>query len=511
MKQAMNPYLPVDVYIPDGEPHVFGDRVYIFGSHDKEGGETFCMLDYEVYSAPLSELGNWRSEGIIYSPRQDPYWSEKYNYAYAPDVVRGNDGRYYLYYALAGGCFTGPIHVAVCDTPAGRYEYYGEVRNQDGTVFDRNITFDPGVLNDDGIIRLYYGWALAKDFNPEGDKTPQQAAEELKVLMESEQMRKTLHQVELQMFGKTEEQLARETQGIQGAFTVVLDNDMLTVLTEPQKIVPGQLDSLGSSFEGHAFFEASSVRKIGETYYFIYSSETSHELCYATSKFPDKGFIYQGVIISNGDIGYKGRKSKDRLASTGNNHGSIECINGRWYIFYHRQTHKTTFSRQGCAEEITIGADGTIAQAEMTSCGLNSGPLAAAGEYPAVIACILTNGKMPHISTDGCEEDIPYITHEGEERFISDISEGTRIGYKYFAFRGSVMLGLTIRGNAKGRFKVLAGEEAVGEVLVTASDEWKHVEARIDVTGSKALYLDYEGEGYVQVRELSFQDVCKKF
>ena len=128
-----------------------------------------------------------------------------------------------------------------------------------------------------------------------------------------------------------------------------------------------------------------------------------------------------------------------------------------------------------------------------------------------MIACILTNGKMPHISTDGCEEDIPYITHEGEERFISDISEGTRIGYKYFAFRGSVMLGLTIRGNAKGRFKVLSGKGAAGEVLVTASDEWKHVEARIDVTGSKALYLDYEGEGYVQVRELSFQDVCKKF
>ena len=33
-KQAFNPYLPLDTYIPDGEPHVFGDRVYIYGSHD---------------------------------------------------------------------------------------------------------------------------------------------------------------------------------------------------------------------------------------------------------------------------------------------------------------------------------------------------------------------------------------------------------------------------------------------------------------------------------------------
>ena len=36
-KQAFNPYLPLDTYVPDGEPHVFGDRLYVFGSHDKEG------------------------------------------------------------------------------------------------------------------------------------------------------------------------------------------------------------------------------------------------------------------------------------------------------------------------------------------------------------------------------------------------------------------------------------------------------------------------------------------
>ena len=46
MKQVFNPYLPLNEYIPDGEPHVFGDRVYIYGSHDKENGDDFCMLDY---------------------------------------------------------------------------------------------------------------------------------------------------------------------------------------------------------------------------------------------------------------------------------------------------------------------------------------------------------------------------------------------------------------------------------------------------------------------------------
>lgn len=33
-----NPYLPSWEYVPDGEPHVFGDRLYIFGSHDRFGG-----------------------------------------------------------------------------------------------------------------------------------------------------------------------------------------------------------------------------------------------------------------------------------------------------------------------------------------------------------------------------------------------------------------------------------------------------------------------------------------
>lgn len=29
-KQAFNPYLPSWEYVPDGEPYVFGDRVYVY-------------------------------------------------------------------------------------------------------------------------------------------------------------------------------------------------------------------------------------------------------------------------------------------------------------------------------------------------------------------------------------------------------------------------------------------------------------------------------------------------
>ena len=55
-RQAFNPYLPSWEYIPDGEPHVFGDRVYIYGSHDYFNGNVFCLGDYVCYSAPVTDL-----------------------------------------------------------------------------------------------------------------------------------------------------------------------------------------------------------------------------------------------------------------------------------------------------------------------------------------------------------------------------------------------------------------------------------------------------------------------
>lgn len=39
---GMNPYLPSWEYVPDGEPHVFGKRVYVYGSHDRFAGYAFA-------------------------------------------------------------------------------------------------------------------------------------------------------------------------------------------------------------------------------------------------------------------------------------------------------------------------------------------------------------------------------------------------------------------------------------------------------------------------------------
>ena len=48
-QQVFNPYLPSWEYIPDGEPYVFGDRVYVYGSHDSFGAPIFCVKDYVCF------------------------------------------------------------------------------------------------------------------------------------------------------------------------------------------------------------------------------------------------------------------------------------------------------------------------------------------------------------------------------------------------------------------------------------------------------------------------------
>jgi hypothetical protein len=313
-KQGLNPYLPSWEYIPDGEPYVFNNRVYIYGSHDRFNGYVYCMNDYVCWSAPVEDIGDWRYEGVIYKKTDDPLNPDGSMCLYAPDVTVGPDGRYYLYYVLDKVSI---VSVAVCDTPAGKYEFYGYVHYSDGTRLGEKDgdqpQFDPGVLTEGDKTYLYTGFCSI------GDKSRI------------------------------------------GAMATVIGPDMLTIIEEPVLVAPSEPYSKGSGFEGHEFFEAPSIRKKGDTYYFVYSSIVFHELCYAVSKNPTKGFVYQGVIVSNSDLHIDTYKPAEKpMFYGGNNHGSIIQINELWYIFYHRHTNGTNFSRQGCIEQIEILDDGTV-------------------------------------------------------------------------------------------------------------------------------------------------------
>lgn len=392
----------------------------------------------------------------------------------------------YLYYCMSGkfgnGGYYGPISVAVCDTPAGKYEYLGFIRNPDGTPMKKYVCFDPSAMNDNGTIRIYYGTQFY--FEEKQDPNENDA----------------IIQKEMRMFNKPREEILNTHGSVMGPVMVELEDDMLTVKTPAKHIIPYR--TKGTDFEEHPFFEASSMRKVGEKYYFIYSSMQNHELCYAVSDYPDKDFKFGGTIVSNGDIGFNGRKDEDKLNMTGTTHGSIENINGQWYVFYHRLTHKSDYSRQACAERITILPDGSIPQVEITSCGLNSGPLKAKGEYPAVIACNITNGHMPHGSNSIFTISFPNVNNCGEERFIDEIKEGTVIGYKYFDFCGNNKITVTVKSTGFGRFTV---NDNAAVIKISPCNEWTRFSAKLNIAeGISPVFLKYTGDSEIKLINIGF-------
>ena len=147
---------------------------------------------------------------------------------WAPDVCRGNDGKYYLYYCLD---VLKEIGVAVADNPVGPYEFLDFVHYKNGDVLgsrpDEIRQFDPGIfIDDDKRIYLFSGNSPRYKLTPV-DKD---------------------------------------------SLKMELEQDMITVKDGPFHNLPIINDADGTEYEEHPFFEASSVRKINGKYYFIYSS-----------------------------------------------------------------------------------------------------------------------------------------------------------------------------------------------------------------------------------------------
>lgn len=428
-----NPYLPNWEYIPDGEPRVFGDRIYVYGSHDRKDSIDFCDYKLKVWSAPVSDPTKWVCHGDIFRSRDghdspsDVDWTDEL--LFAPDVVE-RGGKYYLYAYIvnAKGC------VAVADRPEGPFRLLSRYKYDIPNHYDNGTFIDPGVLvDDDGRVYIYCGY--------------------------------------------------------QGSYMCELKDNMY-------EAVPGsyKLDIIPTA-EPHRFFEACSPRKINGTYYLIYSPQRGSCLDYATSDSPTGPFTYRGTIIDNG-IDFPG----------GNDHGSVCCVNGQWYIFYHRMTNGTIMSRRGCVERIEILPDGTIPQVEMTSLGFEES-LNPYDFTPADTACVLKGG---------C-----YITETSVfERPIVNVTDGCVMGWKYFDFgedfaSKTMQIRLKLRGTgSRGRVHVRLDSED-GEELGTVdfAEDSGTAGARIKaVTGRHAVFLvaesGYEGwfAGEMKGRQLFMLD-----
>ena len=485
-----NPLFPLNEYVPDGEPHVFGNRVYLYGSHDAENGNRFCIRDYTVYSAPVTDLTDWTCHGVSYRKDQDPRsQGDKLVDLYAPDCVQGNDGRYYLYYSAMGPNVTsfGPMSVAVSDKPEGPFEYLSDIKYEDGSPVLKYLTNDPAVINDEGRIYLYYGWGLGRDFR-------------------SKLFAPLYNMVQSKLFNRSKAEIKAAKPSIMSCAVVELCEDMCTVKGEPKAVLDSKTTAdKKSDLYNHAFYEAASIRKFNDLYYLVYSSGENCELAYATSKYPDRDFVYRGVIISNADLGYRGNKNYHMSAST--IHGGIEFINGEYYIFYHRCTNNTDFSRQACAEHINIDETGLISQVEVTTQGVEKKALPAKRRWMAAECCNLYNKKTKKVRGNGHNRDIPTIVSEQGISYVAAVDDSTVIGYKYLNFEGISQLSITYRGSA-GEIWVSTDDPHNVDFKITLSECSKWTEAKVacNVCGDKLpLFFIYRGSGQIDLYEFEFK------
>jgi len=141
--KGLNPFLPFGTYIPDGEPKVFGERLYLYGSYDKFG-EQYCSKCYHTVSAPLNDLTKWTDHGVSFESSDVP-WSDAL--LYAPDVLFYK-GKYYLFFCMSDGS----EGVAESERPEGPFNNARRI-TMDGKPISG---IDPSVMEDNE--KIYYSW-----------------------------------------------------------------------------------------------------------------------------------------------------------------------------------------------------------------------------------------------------------------------------------------------------------------------------------------------------------------
>lgn len=457
-----NPYLPLWEHLPDGEPRVFEDpdnpgryRAYIIGSHDTSF-DRYCGSDIRMWSAPVEDLTDWRDEGPIFTYKVDGEW----DIMYAPDLVEvptaGGGKEYYLYphsrgprreaMVCKGPRPTGPF-TPVNLNAEGTAVVEGSVLGFDPSIFIERVTdaSDPDYKTG---FRAYGFWGFQRSLAAQLDQNTMYS------------VRPGTETIPYFIPASTHQGTIRDPQGT---------------------TYPALMD--GQNPLDFNFFEASSIRKVGNKYVMIFSgysgpeyglSNTNSTLRYAYGDSPLGPWRSGGVLVDSRGVVLNRDGSALQLTNAGHNtHGSIEQINGQWYVFYHRPPRGFGFARQAMVAPISIECDETpVAQggkvvitgydpyapdgkwmarttngkeyagAEVTSEGFQIYGLDPYKYYSAGYACYLSNIGAQTDSWDIWDNSMPV-----------QMSGNDIVGFKYFGFGGlkKPTKGLKpFKGTAKG-------------------------------------------------------------
>lgn len=537
--QAQNPYLPLWEHLPDGEPRVFEDpdqpgkyRAYIIGSHDVTYS-AYCGPDIRMWSAPVEDLTQWRDEGPIFTHFVDGQWDTMF----APDLVEVKDPEtgkktYYLYPHSRGwrrvamvckgdrpdGPFT-PVNL----TPDGRQCLPGSIIDFDPSVFIENITNKKDPDYKKGFrAYVFYGFQHSTAFELDQNN----------------------------MYAKR-------------PGTEIID-PFIPASSRDGKLLDKEGSEYKALYKGQNpldfnFFEASSIRQVGNKYVMVFSGysgpdyglgSTNSALRYAFGDTPLGPWRSGGVLVDS--RGVVPNEDGSKLITTNaahNTHGSIEEINGQWYVFYHRPPRGFANARQAMVAPVKItwdkkkvakggvvkitaydpyvennewtasASDGTCyTGAEVTSEGFHIFGLPPYNWYSAGIACYMSGHNWMQDNHDVWNNgmDLAGITNRGI------------VGFKYFGFGGlaqdskgikafagtakgdGTMLNVNLTPGGHGAFKIRVmldgpytnnvwnGKEiAVIEVPANAPRIAKNYQVAVPavegLTGKHAIYLIAEG------------------
>ena len=450
--RGANPYMPLWEHVPDGEPRVFtykGEtRVYVYGSHDTRRTE-YCGDDYVVWSAPVTDLTDWKCHGVCYR-------AEDRSILYAPDVVQKGD-LFYMYAAEQKGSV---IMVARSRTPWGPFT--DPVKTELG--------FDPGILvDDDGRVYAYWGFCASYCAELNEDMATIRPG--------------TLHEHPI---GHCIAPWAKDDGHTD-------TKEAFFEASSPRKI-------FGKYIYIYSKRVSDPVPELG-----------IHEHCngflsYRWSDRPLEGFRDGGDISFNGGEILKDADGNGTMTYRwGNNHGSVMEVNGQWYVFYHRQTGTDEYSRQAMLEPIDAaqGKDGKVflgkieyrdgesvssGPVEMTSQGPQVNGLDAREWISAGYACHLHGGR-----------EQAYIMPVYEQRDdvsapVTNITDGTVAGFRYLQFGKNPPKTVTAVAKAETGITVSVRlDKADGREIACLRLDQGQTEntapLKDDVTGKHAVYF----------------------
>ncbi len=238
----------------------------------------------------------------------------------------------------------------------------------------------------------------------------------------------------------------------------------------------------------HGFHEGASIRKRQGVYYILYTDITRGRptcLSYAIAQSPLGPYTKMGVLIDNSSCD----------PQSWNNHGSIASFRGQWYIFYHRSSHNSRFSRRVCVEPIQFNRDGTIDEVVMTTQGI-LGPIPKDFRIDAGRACEL-RGKLYVTAL----EQAPGDCILGDR--LTNIHSGDVALYRYIDFTRCVTEFVVSASSATygGSIEIRLDDQdglMVGQCTIpfTGSwNSWQIITAPFDkITGVHVVFLSFKGD-----------------